>query len=56
MTMNEFEQFAKAFRCSLPMAESIVLRIRQRVGRDVPIDEILGAIKKISTGPLGKPR
>jgi hypothetical protein len=48
MTMNEFEQFAKAFRCSLPMAESIVLRIRQRVGRDVPIDEILGAIKKIA--------
>jgi hypothetical protein len=48
MTMNEFEQFAKAFRCSIPMAESIVLRIRQRVGRDVPMGEILGAIKKIA--------
>lgn len=48
MTTNEFEQFAKAFRCSLPMAESIVLRIRQRVGRDVPMGEILGAIKKIA--------
>jgi hypothetical protein len=48
MTTNEFEQFAKAFRCSIPMAESIVLRIRQRVGRDVPMGEILGAIKKIA--------
>jgi hypothetical protein len=48
MTTNDFEQFAKAFRCSLPMAESIVVRIRQRVGRDVPIAEILGAIKKIA--------
>jgi hypothetical protein len=48
MTTNEFEQFAKAFRCSMPMAESIVLRIRQRVGRDVPMGEILGAIKKIA--------
>lgn len=48
MTTNDFEQFAKAFRCSIPMAESIVARIRQRVGRDVPIGEILGAIKKIA--------
>jgi hypothetical protein len=48
MTTNDFEQFAKAFRCSIPMAESIVARIRQRVGRDVPIAEILGAIKKIA--------
>jgi hypothetical protein len=48
MNTNEFEQFAKAFRCSMPMAESIVLRIRQRVGRDVPMGEILGAIKKIA--------
>lgn len=48
MNTNEFEQFAKAFRCSTPMAESIVLRIRQRVGRDVPMGEILGAIKKIA--------
>ncbi|MFN8596204.1 MAG: hypothetical protein U0559_08475 [Anaerolineae bacterium] len=46
--MNEFEQFAKAFRCSVPMAESIVARIRQRLGRDVPMGEILGAIKKIA--------
>ena len=48
MTMNEFEQFAKAFRCNISMAEAIVLRIRQRVGRDVPIAEILGVIKKIA--------
>ncbi len=48
MTLNEYEQFAKAFRCSVPMAESIVQRIRQRVGRDVPMGEILGAIKKIA--------
>jgi hypothetical protein len=46
--MNEYEQFAKAFRCSLPMAESIVARIRQRMGREVPMGEILGAIKKIA--------
>jgi len=46
--MNEFEQFAKAFRCSVPMAESIVARIRQRLGREVPMGEILGAIKKIA--------
>jgi hypothetical protein len=48
MTTNDFEQFAKAFRCNISMAESIVARIRQRVGRDVPIAEILGVIKKIA--------
>jgi hypothetical protein len=48
MTTNDFEQFAKAFRCNISMAESIVARIRQRVGRDVPIAEILAAIKKIA--------
>lgn len=48
MTMNEYEQFAKAFRCSVPMAESIVLRIRQRVGREVPMQEILATIRKIA--------
>jgi hypothetical protein len=48
MSANEYEQFAKAFRCTVPMAESIVARIRQRVGRDVPMGEILGAIKKIA--------
>jgi hypothetical protein len=48
MNANEYEQFAKAFRCSIPMAESIVVRIRQRVGREVPMGEILGAIKKIA--------
>jgi len=48
MTMNEYEQFAKAFRCSAPMAESIVLRIRQRVGREVPMQEILATIRKIA--------
>lgn len=48
MTMNEYEQFSKAFRCTVPMAESIVARIRQRLGREVPMGEILGAIKKIA--------
>jgi hypothetical protein len=46
--MNEYEQFAKAFRCSVPMAESIVTRIRQRLGRDVPMSEILATIRKIA--------
>ncbi len=45
--MNEYEVFAKAYRCTTPMAESIVKRIRERVGRDVPMSEILAAIKKI---------
>ncbi len=45
--MNEYEVFAKAYRCTVPMAESIVNRIRERVGRDVPMSEILAAIKKI---------
>ncbi len=45
--MNEYEVFAKAYRCTIPMAESIVKRIRERVGREVPMSEILAAIKKI---------
>jgi len=45
--MNEYEVFARAYRCTVPMAESIVKRIRERVGRDVPMSEILAAIKKI---------
>ena len=45
--MNEYEVFAKAFRCTPTMAESIVKRIRERVGRDVPMSEMLNAIKKI---------
>jgi len=45
--MNEYEVFAKAFRCSPSMAESIVKRIRERVGREVPMSEMLNAIKKI---------
>ncbi len=45
--MNEYEQFAKAFRCTPSMAESIVKRVRERVGRDVPMNEILNAIRKI---------
>ena len=45
--MNEYEVFAKAFRCTPGMAESIVKRVRERVGRDVPMSEMLNAIKKI---------
>ena len=45
--MNEYEVFAKAFRCTPTMAESIVKRVRERVGRDVPMSEMLNAIKKI---------
>jgi hypothetical protein len=45
--MNEYEVFAKAFRCSPSMAESIVKRVRERVGREVPMSEMLNAIKKI---------
>jgi len=47
MMMNEYEVFAKAFRCTPAMAESIVKRVRERVGRDVPMSEMLNAIKKI---------
>src|SRR5512143_3479497 len=47
MIMNEYEIFAKAFRCTPTMAESIVKRVRERVGRDVPMSEMLNAIKKI---------
>ena len=45
--MNEYEVFAKAFRCTPTMAESIVKRVRERVGREVPMSEMLNAIKKI---------
>jgi len=45
--MNEYEIFARAFRCTPSMAESIVKRVRERVGRDVPMSEMLNAIKKI---------
>ena len=45
--MNEYEVFAKAFRCTPTMAESIVKRVRERVGRDVPMSEMLNAIKRI---------
>jgi hypothetical protein len=45
--MNEYEVFARAFRCTPTMAESIVKRVRERVGRDVPMSEMLNAIKKI---------
>ncbi len=45
--MNEYEIFAKAFRCTPTMAESIVKRVRERAGRDVPMSEMLNAIKKI---------
>jgi hypothetical protein len=47
VTMNEYEVFARAFRCSPTMAEAIVKRVRERVGRDVPMSEMLNAIKKI---------
>jgi hypothetical protein len=47
MSMNEYEVFAKAFRCTPTMAESIVKRVRERVGREVPMSEMLNAIKKI---------
>ena len=45
--MNEYEIFARAFRCTPSMAESIVKRVRERVGREVPMSEMLNAIKKI---------
>jgi hypothetical protein len=45
--MNEYEVFARAFRCTPTMAESIVKRVRERVGREVPMSEMLNAIKKI---------
>src|SRR5512144_598673 len=47
MIMNEYEVFAKAFRCTPTMAEAIVKRVRERVGREVPMSEMLNAIKKI---------
>jgi hypothetical protein len=48
MSNSDIEQFAAAFGCSLPMAEATVTRIHQRVGREVPMPEILAAIKKIA--------
>ena len=45
--MSEYEVFAKAFRCTPSMAESIVKRVRERAGRDVPMSEMLAAIRKI---------
>ena len=48
MSNSEIEQFAAAFGCSQAMAEATVARIRQRLGREVPMPEILAAIKKIA--------
>jgi hypothetical protein len=52
MSTNEFEQFAVAFKCPIAMAEPTVKRIRQRVGTDVPMQEILAAIKRIAPSRL----
>ncbi len=52
MSENEYAQFAAAFGCSLKMAEPTVTRIRQRVGTEVPMSEILAAIKKIAPSRL----
>jgi hypothetical protein len=52
MSANEFEQFAAAFGCSLAMAEATVNRIRQRMGGEVPMPEMLAAIKRIAPSRL----
>jgi hypothetical protein len=52
MSASEFEQFAAAFGCPIAMAEPTVNRIRQRIGTDVPISDILAAIKKIAPSRL----
>ena len=52
MSDTEIEQFARVFRCSPSMAPAIVARIRQRVGSEVPMTEILAAIKKIAPSRL----
>ena len=52
MSDTEIEQFARVFRCSPSMAPAIVARIRQRVGSEVPMPEILAAIKKIAPSRL----
>ena len=52
MNENEYEQFAAAFRCPPAMAEPTVTRIRQRIGTDVPMSDILAAIKKIAPSRL----
>lgn len=52
MSASEFEQFAAAFGCPSAMAEPTVNRIRQRIGGDVPMSDILAAIKKIAPSRL----
>jgi hypothetical protein len=52
MSASDLEQFAASFRCPSAMAEPTVNRIRQRVGTDVPMQEILAAIKKIAPSRL----
>jgi hypothetical protein len=52
MSDNEYEQFAAAFRCPPAMAEPTVTRIRQRLGTQVSMPEILAAIKKIAPSRL----
>jgi hypothetical protein len=52
MSDNEYEQFAAAFRCPSAMAEPTVTRIRQRLGVQVSMPEILAAIKKIAPSRL----
>ncbi len=52
MSENELAQFATAFGCPSAMAEPTVNRIRQRIGTEVPMPEILAAIKKIAPSRL----
>ena len=52
MSENEYEQFATAFRCPSAMAEPTVTRIRQRLGVQISMPEILAAIKKIAPSRL----
>lgn len=45
-------QFASIFRCSPEMAPVYVARIHERMGHEVPMDNILAAMKKIAPKKL----
>jgi hypothetical protein len=45
---RELQLFAQAFRCTPEMAPTYVARIHERMGHEVPMGNILAAMKKIA--------
>lgn len=49
---QQLQEFAAIFRCSLDMAPVYIGRIHERMGTEVPMDNIFAAMKKIAPKKL----